>query len=120
MLMHASSPTLQATNFYLSHFLTQDVEQLVTALVDDRPGVILEFPPSYLAAQIMHQTAGHRGLVGLCLSYVDLYLMRSGEPVTEHALAALISQMPFLMTACGVQVMPVSPCCFIAPHCTLD
>jgi hypothetical protein len=45
-----------------------------------------------------------RGLVGVCLSELDISLIRSGSPVTEKAWAGLLQRLPFLQGGGSGQV----------------
>ena len=95
---------LQAITFYPSRFTVEDVEQLLSDLIDDRPGINMDCSISFLANHIMLSTGGHRGLVGVCLSELDMSLVRNGEQVTEKAWQGLMIRLPFLLSGGGVQV----------------
>lgn len=82
----------------------EDVEQLLHDLIDDRPGIVMECSTRFLADHILLSTDGHKGLVGVCLSELDMSLVRSGEPITEKAWLSLMIRLPFLLSGGGVQV----------------
>jgi|LauGreSBDMM110SN_4_FD.fasta_scaffold229703_2 hypothetical protein len=95
---------IQAMNFFPTRFTVEDVEQLLNDLIADRPGIIMDCTTTFLADRIMHTTDGHRGLVGVCLSELDMSLVRNGEPITEKAWHSLMVRLPFLLSGGGVQV----------------
>ena len=95
---------LQAITFYPVRFTMDDVEQLLRDLIADRPGISMECSTSFLASHIMTATGGHRGLVGVCLSELDMSLVRNGKQVTEKAWQGLMIRLPYLLSGGGVQV----------------
>ena len=80
------------------------MQQLLADLIADRPGMVMSCSLSFLANKIMVATAGHRGLVGVCLSELDISLVRNSQPITEKAWTALMYRLPFLLSGGGIQV----------------
>ena len=74
---------------------------MLSQLLSDRQGHVLNWNTRDLAAAIMGCTGGHRGLTGVSLAKVD-EMITSGIAISEASWAKAETQLPFLLGSGGI------------------